>query len=240
MTDNSCSRTEFWLMLPWLANGRLSHAERVRLEEHLRDCEPCARELAAQRLVCQALTEPERITYAPGPSFRKLVDRIDGRRPARPSESRPVRTRSSPAAAYAAWRPPGLAWAATFLLLVGFSGLASTAYRWSQPLYVTHTATPAAAPDRGVLHIAFAPSLSISAMEELLRSSGARVVEGPDKTGIFGVSPVAAAPGMVRSGEVDPQLRDLAARLRADPRVRWVEPVAGATSALTPERPREP
>ena len=239
MTAETCSRLEFWQLLPWLANGRLPHAERGRLEEHVRDCERCARELAAQRLMCQVLTEPERVTYAPGPSFRKLMSRIDGREPARPSERRVSRARSSPAAAHAAaWRPPGLAWAATFLLLVGFSGLAATTYRWSQPVYATHTVPAAVTP--GVLHIAFVPSLSIGEVEGLLRSAGARVVEGPASTGIFGVSPVAEAPGTARNGDVNPQLRELAARLRADPRVRWVEPVAGVASALTPERPLEP
>jgi len=238
MTPENCGRLEIWLSLPWLANGRLPHAERARVEEHVRDCELCTRELAAQRLMCTALTEPERITYAPGPSFRKLMDRIDGRPAARPSERRASRVRSQAAPLHAAWRPPGLAWAATFLLLVGFSGLAATAYRWSQPVYATHTAPAPVTPN--VLHIAFVPSLPIGEVEEMLRSAGARVVEGPGKTGIFGVSPVAAAPRTADSGGVDPQLRDLAARLRADPRVRWVEPVAGVASALTPERPPEP
>jgi hypothetical protein len=231
MTAETCGRPEFGLQLPWLANGRLSHAERARLEEHVRDCELCARELASQRLMCQVLTEPERITYAPGPSFRKLMERIDGREPARPSERRFSRARVLAAPGYAAaWRPPGLAWAATFLLLVGFSGLAATTYRWSQPAYVTHTAPAPLTPD--VLHIAFVRSLSIGEVEESLRSAGARVVEGPGSTGIFGVTPV--------GGDASAQLRDLAARLRADPRVRWVEPVAGVAPALTPERPLEP
>jgi hypothetical protein len=242
MTADSCGRLEFWLMLPWLANGRLSHPERARVEEHVRDCELCTRELAVQRLMCQALTEPERITYAPGPSFRKLMDRIDGLQPARRSERRASRVRSYRALAPAAWRPPGLAWAATFLLLVGFSGMAATAYRWSRPVYITHEDRAREAPPpaaTGVLHIAFAPSLSIREVEELLRSAGARVVEGPGQTGIFGVSPVVAAP-RTAPDEVTPQLRDLAARLHADPRVRWVEPVGGVAPALTPERPPEP
>jgi hypothetical protein len=238
MTADSCNRLELWLMLPWLANGRLSQTERARVEEHVRDCEPCMRELAAQRLMCEALTEPERITYAPGPSFRKLMDRIDGRQPARPSERRASGPRRSyRLLAQAAWRPPGLAWAATFLLLVGFSALTATAYRWSQPLYATHTAP--VAPTADVLHIAFVPSLSIGEVQELLRSAGARVVEGPGETGVFGVSP-AGAPRKASPGEVTPQLRDLAARLRADPRVRWVEPVAGVAPALTSQRPQEP
>jgi anti-sigma factor RsiW len=231
MTAGNCTREEFWLVLPWLANGRLSHMERARVEEHVRDCELCTRELAVQRLMCEALTGAERITYAPGPSFRKLLERIDGRQVARATERCASRARRSyPALTHAAWRPPGLAWAATFLLLVGFSALAATAYRWSQPLYATHTAPAASAPD--VLHIAFVPSLPIGEVEQVLRSAGARVAEGPGETGVFGVTPV--------GGERRLQLSDLAARLRADPRVRWVEPVAGGASALTPARPPEP
>ena len=69
---------EAWLSLPWLANGRLSQGERDKIEPHLRGCTACREELAFQRLLCNALTEPDRVTYAPGPSFRKLMDRIDG------------------------------------------------------------------------------------------------------------------------------------------------------------------
>jgi hypothetical protein len=65
-------------------------------------------------------------------------------------------------------------------------------------------------------------------MEEMLHSAGARVVEGPGTTGVFGIAPLAAtAPGIADSGDVSPQLRALAARLSADPRVRWVEPLTG-------------
>jgi hypothetical protein len=121
-----------------------------------------------------------------------------------------------------AWRPPGLAWAASFLLMVGLGVFASTAYRWGQPLYATYTSASAAAPD--VLHIAFVPSLSIADAGALLRSAGARVVEGPDAEGIFGVAPVSAE--RAAAGELSPEMRALAVRLRADARVRWIEPLA--------------
>ena len=90
MTD-ACSHQDAWLSLPWLANGRLSGAERVRVEEHVRDCALCAREVALQQRLCEVLTEPERVTYAPGPSLRKLMNRIDGRAPAAPAEPRAAR-----------------------------------------------------------------------------------------------------------------------------------------------------
>src|SRR5215475_1672023 len=104
---------ESWLLLPWLANGRLAAVERARLEEHLRDCADCAQELALQRLMCRSLTEPERVTYAPGPSFRKLMERIDGRAaPAPAPQRRAPRVSGFAAPVLSAWRPPGLAFAA--------------------------------------------------------------------------------------------------------------------------------
>jgi len=244
MTD-TCSHQDAWLSLPWLANGRLSGAERLRIEEHVRGCALCTREVAMQRRLCDVLTEPERITYAPGPSFRKLMDRIDGRAPVAPAEPRPSRLRSFAARRSSLWRPPGLAWAASFLLVVGFVGLAATTYhRWSQPLYNTYT-TRQAPPT--VLHVAFVPSLSITEVSDALRSAGARVVEGPDATGIFGVTPVAASqsagsPNAVSSNvaatsttDTSAGLRALAGRLRTDTRVRWIEPISGAAAVDTPQ-----
>ncbi|HVH84400.1 MAG TPA: zf-HC2 domain-containing protein [Steroidobacteraceae bacterium] len=226
---------ESWMLLPWLANGRLGGAERALLEQHLRGCAECAREVELQRLWCSTLTEPERVTYAPGPSFRKLMERIDAEPPLRAGPAgiplvRAVRART-------AWRPPGLAWAASFVLCVGLGTFALTAYRWSQPLYVTTTAPAAAAP--GVLHIAFERSLTMGEAERLLISAGARVVEGPDASGVFGIAPVAAA---AAPGEGASELRSLADRLRRDSHVRWIEPLAGSEQsdrapAPLPRRP---
>jgi hypothetical protein len=225
MTD-PCAHHDAWLSLPWLANGRLSGAERLRIEEHVRGCPLCTREVAAQRRLCDVLTEPERVTYAPGPSFRKLMERIDGRAPVAPAEPRAARLRSFAARRSSLWRPPGLAWAASFLLLVGFVGLAATTHRWLQPLYGTYTSDTQTS--RTVLHIAFIRSLSIDEVSDALRSAGARVVEGPDATGIFGVTPVAASPN---TADASAGLSALAGRLRADTRVRWVEPISGAATA---------
>lgn len=218
-SDDSARHEEAWLSLPWLANGRLSQAEREKIEPHVRTCSPCREELAFQRLLCNVLTEPDRVTYAPGPSFRKLMDRIDGT--AAPARE-PREQNKAPATVTSArrrndrhlstWRPPGLAWAATFILAIGLGGVATTVYRSSQPLYVTHTDVTHRAAN--VLHISFDRAVTVGEAEEVLRASGARVVEGPDSTGIIGVTPVNRL-----------EMHVLATRLHADPRVRWVEPV---------------
>jgi hypothetical protein len=217
--DDSARHEEAWLSLPWLANGRISQAEREKIEPHVRACAVCREELAFQRLLCNTLTEPDRVTYAPGPSFRKLMDRIDGNSSA-PTASAPAPvglkegTRSKTKSAIPLWRPPGLAWAASFALLVGLAGVMFSANRTAAPLYKTHTDAPTASAN--VLHIAFDRKVTVGEAEEALRSAGARIVEGPDTTGIFGVVPESAA---------SQNLGVLSARLRADPRVRLVTPL---------------
>lgn len=217
MTNDTSQHAATWLLLPWLANGRLPANERPPVEHHVEGCVACARELALQRRMCEALAEPDRVTWAPGPSFRKLLDRIDGHadvaqrpeaaaaRPARPT----YRT-------HHAWRPPGLAWAATFVLAIGLGGIAATAVRWSQPLYSTHTLAANSVP--GVLHIAFDRAVSIGQVEDILHAAGAHVVTGPDASGVFGVAPTSP-------DAASAHMHALETRLRADARVRWVEPL---------------
>jgi Putative zinc-finger len=208
---------EVWLSLPWLANGRLSQAEREKLEPHAQTCAACREELALQRRLCSALTEPDRVTYAPGLSFRKLMDRIDGTAP-------PVRTTfpRRTESRVPLWRPPGLAWAASFVLAIGLTGALTSVYKSSQPMYETRTDASRGTPN--VLHIAFDRSVTVGEAEEALRSTGARIVEGPDN-GIFGITPSVVANGEVIPEHASREMHLLSARLRADPRVRWVEPM---------------
>jgi hypothetical protein len=224
---------ECWLLLPWLANGRLPPAERSRVEQHVSECAQCEREVAWQRVACQAFAEPDRVSYAPGPSFRKLMERIDGRQTGKARHRLRGRALS---ARQALWRPPGLAWAAAFVLAVALGALAPLAYRWSQPLYTTYSAAATATPD--VLHVAFERSLTIGEVEELLRSAGARVVEGPGSSGIFGVAPLVGATRDAAGSSTGPQMHALAARLQADARVRWVEPLAASDSSGGAQQPR--
>ena len=236
ITQSRNAHEECWLVLPWLANGRLASGERALAEEHVRTCSACATELERQYLLCAALTEPERVTHAPGPSLRKLLERIDGAAPAS-AEPRALhpRPRSIRPVLAATWRPPGLAWAATFVFALGVGIVTPTFYRWSQPAYSTYTSAPHRQAD--VLHVAFERSLTVGEVAQLLSSSGARIVEGPDSTGIFGVAP--ANPGGT-PGEVSPRLRALALQLQTDARVRWIEPLPQDAVGAAVSKPAQP
>jgi len=240
---------QVWLLLPWLANGRLAAADREDVEGHVRQCSACERELAQQRLLCGVLSEPDRVIHAPGPSFRKLMARIEGagrdsdegagrdfiegtgRHHVSRSKRQRVRGFTARLGQVALWRPPGLAWAASFLVLFGITGMLTVSYyRWSDPVYRTHTAVETRTPN--VLHIALDRSLTIAEVEELLHASGARMVEGPGSTGVFGVVPVVRTQGQAAIGTA--QLRALAVRLRGDPRVLWVQPLADDEAPASP------
>ena len=225
-TASTLHHDDAWLLLPWLANERLSGAQLLQVEEHLqamrgvrargRDSaphggtahRPGARDLRARTLVAQA-DGAHRRPRAGAPSATRA-------RP--PALLRPRRGAFAPT-----WRPPGLAWAATFVLTVTLGLITATSYRWSQPLYSTYTAPRAPA---AVLHIAFDRALPVGDVAEALRGAGARVVEGPGASGIFGVVPLAPLTPAHGADPVSPELRALAARLQADPRVRWIEPLA--------------
>jgi hypothetical protein len=63
-------------------------------------------------------------------------------------------------------------------------------------------------------------------------------VEGPDRSGVFGVAPVTSP---ATPAEAAARLQALAERLRADERVRWIEPLGARRSASGPgSPPREP
>jgi hypothetical protein len=247
---------EAWLALPWLANGRLSQAEREKIEPHVRNCAACREELAFQRLFCNALNEPDRVTYAPGPSFRKLMDRIDGAAPQTrktsgqskaPATLTRVRSRRWSSLHVSLWRPPGLAWAASFVLMVGLVGVFITSTRPERSLdvpqtlavpvpqiYKTHT-DPQPAPAPNIVHISFYGTVTMGEAEEALRSTGAHIVDGPDSDGLFGVTPGISSKATPEQASKD--LRVLATRLHADPRIRWVEPIAEDDSSSDAQAP---
>jgi hypothetical protein len=81
-----------------------------------------------------------------------------------------------------------------------------------------HGGSLVANPVPGVLHIAFDRTVAIGQVEDILHAAGAHVVTGPDSSGVFGIAP--SSPDTT-SG----QMRALEARLRAEARVRWVEPL---------------
>jgi len=217
----TCSHEEARLLLPWAVTGRLSQAEAARFEAHLAICAECRTDLETERSIREAAYRSPRVEYAPQPSFQKLWTRIEeagqaagvGDDPPAQSGHRPRNVAISPR-----W---GLAAAAVLGLAVGWivARFPDAADMAGPALYRT-----AAEPDQqaapGVcIRAVFSPAMTVDELTRVVRESNLTIVEGPSQSGVFGL----ACPDREVSS-VDVAL----ARIRADPRVRFAEPVSYA------------
>lgn len=219
MTDNSRSHRETWALLPWLANGSATPAQRERAQAHLRNCADCRAELAREQRLSQAMVQPA----APAPDLERglqsLMRRLDVDDAATPLPGR--------------WHllaggRLGLGTVAALglaeLLLVGALALwwlngAVPAAADAAP-YRTLTQPDPAAADDAHWRVVFQEQRTLAELQGLLRTHGLTIVAGPSEAGVFTLA--AALP---RAPEGDAQADALAARLRQSPLVRFAEAV---------------
>jgi len=196
-------------LLPWLVNGSLGAEERDAVEQHVRSCLACHRELKEQQRLRAALRAQPDVHLSPQTNFEKLARSLDGR---------PVH-RTQPARRFT----PLLRFAAA----AAVAAIAVGAVLWLSP---THLDTrgdyqtlangkPAAA---GELDIVFGQSVTQAEMQSLLEEIGGKIEAGPTGVGRYRVR--LEAP--IASGA---QVDALLAKLNQDPRVRF------AARALTEE-----
>jgi hypothetical protein len=220
--------------IPWLVNGRVTDDERRELDEHLRACAECRTELALQQRVRTAVANDNaRIDYAPGASLQKLWTRIGN--PEQPEQiERPVE--KLPVARSRAM-PNMMKWlvAAVFVEAIGIALLAtafvrndtpSSAVNAAPPTYRTVTTTELV-PASAALRVVFAPNFSIGDINALLRDQHLEIVNGPTTAGVYTLATVASP------AEVHGNLPNVLANLRANPGVRFAEPI-GHTTEIKP------
>lgn len=193
-----------WEAIPWLVNGRIGDAERGALEEHLRGCRECREELALQRRLRDGMLRDAAPAADPEPGLERLWRRID-------AEAAAV---ERPEAAARDTRVRWLA-AAAVLEAVALAALIGANLGAPAPLYRTlGVEAPAAAP--AAIRAVFDPGLPLGDLQRLLDEAQLRIVDGPSEAGVY---TLASRPGTPREATL--------ALLRADPRVRFAEPVAG-------------
>jgi len=180
-------------LLPWYVNQTLDDAEQARVDHHLAQCAQCRHEVELLRGLQSMVSEPV-ADADPAPSFARLRDRLRSPHASSP----PVRSRS----AWSDW-PMWLrgAVAASCVLAIGLFGLAS--YRGDPPaMYRTLGDAPAAGAvadgDLRHLIVVFDPHIEHARMQQLLRASQARIVDGPNEAGAYVLAVPAAREAGVR------------------------------------------
>lgn len=206
--SRTCEAAERWL-LPWAATGRLAAADAVRVDAHVRECAQCRAALADDRAMAEAVVAEDTVSYSPASGLNAFLAKLDEA----PATVRPIAGRRR-------WLERRLLVGAVAAQALVIAGLV-TALFMNRPLpaeYVTLSSPAPAGRVAGArLHVVFAPDATLDGIGTLLRGAGVNLVGGPSESGVW----TATVP-------LDGDVVAIAARLRADARVRFVEPVAGS------------
>lgn len=226
-TTGSAAHDQAFPLLSWLANGTLTDEPARAVREHLSHCAECRAEYAAQVRLAQTMREDGSgdVLFPAEASFQKLLGRIDGE-PASPSLVAPALGPTLPSARAVRLRLlPGrtVRWLAAAVIVealgLGFAVWALQTQSRAAASYVT-LSTPAPAYGSGsYVRVVFEPGLTLADLQQLLKGIGARVVDGPSPAGVFTL-------GFTNPVATDMELEKRAAALRADPHVRFAEPLA--------------
>lgn len=210
MTDfEPLPHTRAFELLPWLINGTLAGAEREAVEQHVRACIVCRRELKEQQRLHASVRARRTADVSAEAGFDRLDRELDNLAGvARP----PWRIRYATAAPFAVATAAGVAVLAILLWFTPLPELHRNDYK-------TLSTSPVEA---ALVDIVFADETTAAQMQDLLDGIDGEIVAGPSRLGRYSVR--------VASGRAnDDQIEKLIGTLAADPRVRFAGP--GLTDA---------
>jgi anti-sigma factor RsiW len=206
-------------LLPWFVNGTLSDMDTRRVATHLEQCETCRIEAAGQAKVQDLLQTPSQVEYAPAAGLRKLLSRIDESGRENPTTP-PTAVSTVPG-----WRSSAnsVRWLAAAVVIQAVAlGTIAGAQFLGQPsgdAAAPYTTLTSVGVETARLRVVFVQTTTLAELQDLLRANQLVAVAGPSEAGIFalGFNPSATNPEVQAA---------VLARLRADPRVRFAEPLA--------------
>lgn len=196
--------------LPWLVNGTLKGSELAAVEQHVRECARCQREV-------ELLRQVQAVCTADGPrldatrSYRRLRTRI-ARRPRVGALADRLHSLLRPW-----WRAPRWArWA----IAAEFAGIIALV-AWLAPPpggdvdapYRTLGAPVSSSTPVGSIAVVFRPEITEAELRHIVEKAGARVIDGPTESNAYLL--------VVPAGERDAIL----AALRADSGVMLAQPL---------------
>jgi hypothetical protein len=200
-------------LLPWFVNGSLGADERDAIEQHVRSCLSCHRELKQQQRLRAALRAQPVVHISPQTGFESLARALEGE---------PILSARPAARPLDAFLRFAAVAAAGLLVVGGLLWLAPARHDTrGDAAYETLASGRQAA--RGELDVVFVQSITAAQMQSLLEEIDGSIAAGPTEAGRYRVR-------LDDSSLTDAQLDALLAQLAKDPRVRFA---ARALSAET-------
>jgi anti-sigma factor RsiW len=219
--NTAAEHQEIRELLPWFVNGRLSEADRQRVDAHLRVCEACTDELAAQQRIYRVMSVDAGVERIPVAGLNRLRTRIESLEDAVPAPAAPDEAARSEAPAGSSLRQRRSAIAAS-IAMTAVGALA--ALLWNQherriaPANYHTVTTTAPQPANTAIRAVFAPTVTLSELQELLDDAHLKIVSGPTEAGVYSLA-------MSGSPSADWSLQ----RLRGHEVVRFAESVVAAS-----------
>ena len=166
------------VLLPWLVNETLEGDELAFVRRHLDECPDCRQEVEWLRELHAACIAGEAVPGASA-AFRNLRRELEA--PPGASRDTIARLRRSQGRTRRWWQ---WALAAEFALIIVLGGLLLTSTE-GPVLYRTLGAGDAGKPATGSLVVVFDPATSQADVQRILRSAGARIVDGPTQANAY-------------------------------------------------------
>ncbi|MGZ8190839.1 MAG: zf-HC2 domain-containing protein [Methylococcaceae bacterium] len=230
MTGSNNAEHDFVLeLLPWYANGTLSPDEKAQVDQHLPSCPDCRQQLTQYRqLNSTRPVDSGAQTWKPSPvQFAGILNRIDALENTADSTASPVKIpslfaklpaflKAIPSPVYWFMTMETVALAALVLLVVARAPQQQTQEQLFQTLSNERPAVTANLPR---LSIVFAEDITEREIRTLLQAQQGQLVQGPSMLGVYTVQ--------LATGGAH-ELQQALTNLRASPKVKLAEAVAGA------------
>lgn len=215
---------EILLLLPWLTTGTLKGAELERVQNHLKVCLTCRRELSTLETLSVRIQESSSPDVSAVPSFERLMLKIGQAAPAEIPVARAAQPAKAPQwfgqwmATWFGMPSVRFACAATVLLMTLPLVLRDSSLGQSDALYHT-LAMPGsmARLEENDLRVVFAQPLSPQQLNVLLSQIDGVVVNGPSTEGIYTIRIGGKSSGGQKVHAALSQLRQMPVVMLAEP-----------------------
>jgi hypothetical protein len=219
-----------WDLIPWLVNGSTGAAERLQVEEHLRDCADCRDEYVFQSRLRDGIGVHTGAVSAPHPALQKLFARIDAE-DAVTGPSNTTRRRAGHDGRRG-WMRRRVRWLAAAVVVqsIGLAVIGAWLYGYTSapPAGDAHYATLSRGggrPAPSVIRFVPSPTLTLGAVQSILQDAQVHIVESNAGGTIYGLAfddgSDARQGGIAHAQRIEATL----ARLRARHGVLLAEPI---------------
>jgi len=222
MNDTASLHRQAWDLIPWIANGSASQAERLAVQAHLACCPDCSQELEFQRQLQASMALEPTLEVDSQQAWQQLRARLTG--DAAPASAPRVIARRvrSGRRSWVPWLTAAMVVQALGLGVLGvafWSRSPSLAPAGAAAPYKTLSA-PEATPAQATIRAVFAPDMTLQRLHALLVEARLQVLAGPSNTGVWSLGPAADSTQAATQSALQ--------QLRADSQVRFAEAVGSA------------